>query len=231
MKLSSLLRYFSPFEGCLWGSSVLTIVLSFVCSGEFYPLTLVASLVGVTALLFLAKGNVVGQFLTVAFSILYALVSLRFRYWGELITYVGMTLPAAVFACISWLKNPSKKGKSEVAVATLGAKQWLVCVAFSLLATLVFFFILRYFNTPNLALSTLSITTSFLACALTFLRSRFYALAYAANDVVLIFLWVLAAIESPSYLPMIFCFVAFLFNDVYGFINWKRIQKSQQDNG
>ncbi len=227
MKLKKLLRYFSPFEWTLWIASVLVVLASFLCSGDFYIFTLIASLVGVSALIFLAKGNVVGQFLIIAFSILYAIVSVRFHYWGEMITYLFMSLPAAVFACVSWLKNPSKKGKNEVEVATMTKKKWLFTCLFSLLATVIFYFILKYFNTENLWLSTLSITTSFLASSLVFLRSRYYALAYAANDLVLIALWVLASIKDLSYLPMVVCFIAFLFNDGYGFFNWKKIQLRQ----
>ncbi len=225
--MKKLLRYFSPFEWSLWLLSILVILLSFLWSRDFYLLTLIASLVGVTALIFLAKGNVVGQFLIIAFSILYAVVSVKFHYWGEMCTYLGMSLPAALVACISWLKNPSDKGTSEVKVGNMTARKWSFCVGISLLATLLFFFILRYFETPNLGLSTLSVTTSCLACSLLIFRSRYYALAYAANDVVLIGLWILATHSSLSYLPMVVCFIAFLCNDLYGFLHWKKIENRQ----
>ena len=97
------------------------------------------------------------------------------------------------------------------------------------LVTFAFYFILRYFDTPNLVTSTVSIATSFSASALTMLRSPYYALAYAANDVVLIVLWTLATIADPAYLPMILCFVIFLANDLYGFFNWQRMQKRQEE--
>ncbi len=228
MKIKKLLQYFSPFEWALWLGSVAVIIVAFLCSGNFYPLTLIASLVGVSALIFLAKGNVIGQFLIIAFSILYAVISVRFRYWGEMITYLFMSLPASVFACVSWLKNPSKQNKNEVEVASMDKRKWMISFLLSIFATAIFYFILRYFNTTNLILSTVSITTSFLAASLLFLRSRYYALAYAANDVVLIALWILATIADLSYLPMVICFVAFLFNDSYGFFNWKRMQNRQK---
>ncbi len=226
--MKKLLRYFSLFEWILWLTSVVVITASFLLSQDFYVLTLVASLVGVSALIFLAKGNVIGQFFIIAFSVLYAIVSIRFHYWGEMITYLFMSLPAALFASISWLKNPSKKGKNEVEVATMTGKKWAMSAILSVAATVVFFFVLRYFDTENLTLSTLSIATSFLASSLVFLRSRWYAVAYAANDLVLIALWVLASMQSLSYLPMVVCFVAFLCNDLYGFFNWKRIQLRQR---
>lgn len=76
-------------------------------------------------------------------------------------------------------------------------------------------------------LSTVSVTTSFFAAYLTFRRSTFYALAYAANDLVLIFLWIIAALANSVYLPVAICFVMFFVNDIYGFINWNKISKRQ----
>ena len=66
-----------------------------------------------------------------------------------------------------------------------------------------------------------------LDAALTYLRSPYYALGYAANDVVLIVLWVLASVVDISYLSMVVCFIMFLVNDLYGFINWRRMQRKQ----
>ena len=227
--MKKLLSYFSPFEWMLWLFSVVSILLSFLLCGDFYPLTLITSLLGVTALIFIAKGNVIGQFLIILFSILYGIISYNFHYYGEMITYIFMSLPAAVFACVSWLKNPSKKGASEVKVDTMSASKWIWVAIISLAVTAIFYFILKYFNTENLLLSTFSITTSMFAASLLFLRSPYYALAYAVNDLVLIGLWAFACAESLSYLPMVVCFVAFLCNDTYGFINWKRMQKRQAE--
>lgn len=227
MRLKKTLGYFSKFEWSLWGISTVIVILSYIVSKDYYPLTLIASLLGVTALIFLAKGNVIGQFLTVLFSILYGIISFRFRYYGEMITYLCMSAPSAAVACVSWLKNPSDKGRSEVKISTL-TKRKFIYLSFSAVAvTFVFYFILRYFDTENLLISTLSVTTSFFASMLLIFRSPFYAVAYAANDVVLITLWILASISQLSYLPMVFCFSAFFFNDLYAFINWKRMHKRQ----
>ena len=90
-----------------------------------------------------------------------------------------------------------------------------------------FYFVLGYFDTANMLPSTVSIATSFLAVYLTFRRSPYFALAYAANDVVLIILWTLAALEDNSYISVIICFAMFLVNDLYGYISWKRMEKRQ----
>lgn len=85
----------------------------------------------------------------------------------------------------------------------------------------------KYFHTANLIPSTISVTTSFLAVFLTFKRSSFYAVAYAANDVVLIILWFMASLADRMYLSVVVCFVVFLLNDIYGFINWQKMLKRQ----
>lgn len=220
-------NYFTSFEKVLWFSSVLIITLSNVLFGAFYPLALTTSLVGVTALIFVAKGNVIGQFLCVIFSILYALVSYTQSYYGEMLTYLGMSLPSALIACIVWLKNPSKAGKSEVKIAKMTTKKALFLSASTLAVTVLFYFILRYFNTNNLHLSTLSVATSFVASMLTIYRSPYYAIAYAGNDLVLIGLWVYACFSSLAYLPTLLCFFAFFFNDLYGFYSWNKRQRLQ----
>ncbi len=219
--------YFTLFEIILWSCSVLVIAVSSVLSPDFHVLTTVASLLGVTALIFIAKGNVIGQYLIIVFSILYAIVSYEQRYFGEMITYAGMSLPSAVLACITWLKNPSAESQSEVRVGRMTAKKWTLLSVASLLVTVAFYFILAALETNNLLVSTVSVTTSFFAAMLLILRSPYYAVAYALNDIVLIVLWVFACVSSLAYLPMVLCFVVFLFNDSYGFFCWRKREKRQ----
>ncbi|HEZ7991191.1 MAG TPA: nicotinamide riboside transporter PnuC [Ruminococcus sp.] len=184
-------------------------------------LTLVAACVGITSLVFAAKGNVWAQILMIIFSILYGIISWRFHYWGEMITYLGMTMPMAIWSTITWLKNPAKNGK-EVAIQELRLKHIVWLVLFGTITTIVFYYILAVLNTPNIVFSTISITTSFLAAALTMLRFSYYEFGYALNDIVLIILWMFASLKNPAYIPVTINFAIFFFNDMYGFICWKK---------
>lgn len=229
MNIKSLINYFSKKELALWSISVCLILISFFVFDKENYLTLVASLVGVTSLIFIAKGNPVGQILMIAFSLLYGVISLTFRYYGEMLTYMGMTLPMSVFTLISWLKNPYNGNKAEVAVSKISKKEVVFMLCISAFITLFFYYLLNAFETSNIIPSTISVTTSFIAVYLTFKRSPYYAIGYAANDIVLIFLWILAAIENISYLSVVVCFFAFFVNDIYGFINWSKMEKRQAD--
>ena len=225
--MKKLTAYFSKGELALWSGSAGLILVSFLVFDRVNYMTLAASLIGVTSLIFNAKGNPVGQALMVVFSLLYGAISYTFSYFGEMITYLGMTGPMALFALISWLRNPFQGNHAEVAVNRIGKWEYAGMAVLTVLVTLLFYCILDHFHTANRIPSTLSVTTTCVAVYLTFRRSPYFALAYAANDVVLILLWILAAKENISYLSVIICFVMFLVNDLYGFVSWKRMEKRQ----
>ena len=183
--------------------------------------------VSVTALIFCSKGNPIGQGLMIIFCVLYGIISLTYSYYGELMTYMLMSLPMAIASLISWLKNPSKDGHAEVKTNRVGKKELILLSLATVAVTVLFYFILKFFGTANLLTSVVSVTTSFFAAYLTFRRSPFFALAYALNDVVLIVLWTLAVMKDTSYVSVIICFAVFLVNDLHSFIRWKQMEKRQ----
>ena len=225
--LKRLNNYFTTFEKILWIGSVVLIIGSAVIFGKDGILSVIASLIGATSLLLNAKGNPIGQALSVVFAILYAIISYSFAYYGEMITYLGMSGPMALAAFITWIRNPFAKGKAEVKVNHIHRGEVLFMFVLTAVVTVVFYFVLDFFNTANLIPSTLSVTTSFLAVYLTFRRNQFFAIAYAVNDIILIILWSLAAMSDISYLSVDTCFVIFLANDIYGFVNWNAMRKRQ----
>ena len=228
MKILKSFKALTKFEVILWLSSLFVVTASFLLTPDKDLLSLIASIIGVTALIFVSKGYVLGQVLTLIFAVFYGIISFIFTYYGEMITYLCMTAPMAILSMVEWYKNPYKNS-DEVKVQNVTKKQVFTMLCFTILVTVAFYFILNAVGNANPIISTLSITTSFIACYLTFLRSPFYAVAYAANDIVLIVLWILATIKDLSYLPMIFCFIMFLVNDLYGFMNWRKMKKHQTD--
>lgn len=226
--MKKFLKSFTVAEWLMWSISVITIIVCFFVFKNTQYLYLVGSLIGATALIFVSKSNPVGQVLTIVFSVFYGIISYSFQYYGEMITYLGMSAPIALWALISWLRNPYKGNKSEVKVNSLSKKEWAIFLTAAVVITIAFFFILQALKTANLIVSTVSVFTSFVAAYLTARRSRFYAICYGANDIVLIVMWIMASVEDISYLPMVICFVAFLVMDTYGFINWSVMKKRQK---
>lgn len=227
--MKKILKYFSIFEWCLWLGSIVTVVVFFIVLQNKEWLYLVTTILGATSLIFLAKGNLVGLILTSIFSVFYTIVAITFKYYSEVITYAFMTLPITIISIIQWFKNPYKGNKSEVEIVELKKETYINIIVVAVCITIIFYFVLSWLNTPNLIFSTISIFTSFIAAYLSLKRSRFYAIAYAANDIVLIVLWALATVEDLSYLAVVICFVSFFANDVYAFINWTKLYKKQRN--
>ena len=225
--LKKILNYFTKFEIALWLCSITAITASFLIFDRTGWLKLAASLIGITALIFNAKGNPVGQILIIIFSVLYGIISYSFAYYGEMITYMGMSAPMALLAFISWIRNPYNGNRSEVKVNRIKRGEVVFMLLLTVVVTAAFYFILEKFGTANIVPSTISVTTSFIAVYLTFRRSEFYALAYSANDLILIVLWIMAAMSDISYLSVIICFAMLLINDLYGFISWRKMRKRQ----
>lgn len=226
MNIFKSIKNLNRYELILWLTSVVMLTVAFIINPNKDLLNFIATLIGVTSLILNAKGDALGQVLMVIFSILYGIISFRFRYYGEMITYLGMTAPIAAISVITWLKNPY--GEREVKATHMNPKKWTILIFCTIIVTWIFYYILKFFDTPNILFSTISITTSFLAAALTMLRSPYYATFYSLNDIVLIVLWVLATFENPTYFTMIMCFAIFLVNDLYGFYSWKKMRKRQE---
>lgn len=228
MKLKQLFSSLTVIDYSIWSAAMLFITVSFLIFDRTNFLTLAASVIGVTSIIINAKGHPLGQLLMLFFAAVYGYISFSFRYYGEMITYLGMTAPMALFALISWLRNPFKEGNAEVRVNHLSRLEIAFMSLLTMIVTVIFYFILRHFNTANLIPSTVSVTTSFAAVYLTFRRSAFFSLLYAANDVVLIVLWALASITDSSYISVLICFVMFLVSDIYGFVSWLKMKKRQE---
>ncbi len=224
--IKNALRALSFFERILWAASAFVITISFLLSPELDILVLCTTLVGISALIFTAKGDVLGQILIFIFAVLYAIVSFSQALYGEMISYLFMSGGIAVFSTISWLRHPYASNQVRINTPTLRAM--LLIALCAVCVTFISFFGLGAIGTASLYVSTFSMTTSFIASAFTLMRYPYYALAYSINDVVLIVLWSIASISTPSAIPMVVCFAIFLVNDLYGFFNWLRMAKIQK---
>ncbi|HOO23100.1 MAG TPA: nicotinamide riboside transporter PnuC [Clostridia bacterium] len=226
--LKDTIKSFTRFEWCLLIGSYLAIILPFVFLGNKDYLTLAASLIGVSSLALISKGNVLGQGVSIVFGIIYAIIAYSYKYYGEMIIYLCGNIPICIASIIAWIKNPYKDKKIEVKISILRKKDWIMLAASSLVFGVAFYFILKAFDTNNLIVSVFSVFTGYIAAYLMIKRSEYYAVAYAVNDIALIILWALAAAKEISFLPMACCFGAFLANDIYGFINWSRTKRTQK---
>ncbi len=138
-RMKSMLRYFSRGELALWLFSMLLITVFFFIFDRVNYMTLAASLIGATSLIFCAKGNPLGQILMILFGVLYGIISYRFTYYGEVVTYLGMTTPMAVVSLVAWLRNPYHGNRTEVEVHSVGRRETALMLGLAIAVTFVFY--------------------------------------------------------------------------------------------
>ena len=217
------------FEKLFLFFSLITITLCFAFGIDKNIFAYIVSIVGVISVLLVAKGLAIAPIINVIYSILYSVLSISQRYYGEAIIYLGLMIPISVISIVSWLKNRNKAQKEVVSVNSIKGKEYLYLSIATVVATIGFYFILKVLNTSELIISTLSLVSSAVASYLMLRRCSYYAIGFIVNDIILITLWVLAVVSSGiGYLPSAISFCIFLINDIYGFIHWK-IEEHKQN--
>lgn len=224
------LTYFTKTEWALWLCGVAAVTAGFAFGQERSILSYLSSLAGITCIIINAKGNVIGQAVSIVFAVLYAAYAYTQRYYGEMLIYLLLMLPIHIISIVTWLKNKYKGRAHEVRINTIRPAEYALTFIGAACVTVVFYFILRALGTDNLIISTISLTTSVTAAYLMLRRCEYFSVCFVFNDVVLITLWSLKLTTTGiSVLPSVIAFVMFLLNDAYCFISWHRIRRRQRE--
>jgi len=169
-----------------------------------------------------AKGHVVGQIVGVLLAVLYSIMSYNNRYYGEVIVYLIVILPLYISGIYTWLKNRDKKSE-KVTQNVLDKKEWYSLLLVNILLFVGLYFLLKYFNTSNLLVSTISMNINLTATYLLVRRSRYSFLFYLINAFILLTLWGIPVINGNILLlPMVFDALLLLVNNIYGLHSWSK---------
>ena len=215
------------FEILLLSISVVVIVGCFIFSADKNYLSLASSILGVVTVVFTSKGLFLAPVLSVVYSVIYTIISMGQRYYGEAIIYLFIMIPMQVITIVGWFKN-KKQDSDVVEVGKVSRKEYMILGGVTIAMTFAFYFLLKWLDTAELVVSTISLVTSALATYLVFRRCSYYALFYVLNDIILIILWTIAMVsQGTAFLPVVVSFFVFFINDIYGFIRWRKQEKEQ----
>lgn len=226
--MKKIFKNWNWFEIIFLVVSLLTITTCFIFAKDKNILSFIASMLGIVSVIMVAKGLVVAPFFCIVSNILYAVLSLTQRFYGESIIYFCLMIPINIGTIITWLKHKNSKNSDVVQVNKLKKVEYLAVLGVALVSTVAFYFLLKAINTNELIVSTLSLIFSLVAAYLSFRRCKFYALAFLIDDVIQIVMWGLAINASGiAFLPTLICFALYLINDIYALFHWIREEKNQ----
>lgn len=125
-----------------------------------------------------------------------------------------------VYGVISWMTHKNEE-TDTVEPNQISKKEWTMLVLASVIGFVLLYYVLKYFNTSQLMISSLSMITSLIATYLITRRSKYSFLFYIGNDIILILLWGIPIIQGEFYLlPILVENIILLMNDSYGLKNW-----------
>ena len=223
-----LLKEWTIFEKILlFGSIIVISSVGLVFKSDL--LTTSCSLLCIITVLLIAKGKNIGQVLGVLVTIMYSVVAYKNKYYGEVLINLLLMLPLYIIGIITWINHKDKK-TNFVEINSIQKKEWIIVAIVFICAFIGIYNLLKFFNTNELIVSTISVLVSIFAAYLQMRRSRYSFSFYLINDIVLMFLWGIPVIHGNYTLfPILLNPMVNFINDMYGSYNWKRTEKIQKD--
>ena len=192
-------------------------------------ITTLNALFGFLAVFFTSKGNVVGQILGIIQIPFYSYIAYSNRFFGELIICFVISLPICVTAIFSWAKNIYSSCGDIKVNTNISWKEWLILIIVSLIVGVGIYFLLDYFNTYQVVLSTLSVITSAFAYYIVMRRNGYGFIFYIANNIFCMLLWILLVINNNDLTQIItfFNFIIYTVMNTRGIFNFIRLKREQ----
>lgn len=187
---------------------------------------LTASLTGMVCVVLTAKARISSFYFGLVNILAYSYVAWRSAYYGDVMLNMLYFLPMTFVGIYFWKKNTKGKSKDKVKVRSLSwRKRWIWFIG-SILALMVYGVFLWVIKGTLPFID--SATTVFSVIAAIMLNQRlteqwFY---WIMVDVLAIIMWVYIFVTVGTDISMLVMWSAYLVNAVYGYWNWKRMEKN-----
>ena len=207
---------------------MMVVTLSGILFGSAWYI-IVSTNLGLICVFTQAKGKIATQFVGIVYFCFYIFISYSQKYYGEAILYLTIFLPMYIYGAIHWLKNKYKKDNMVVVRNNLSKKEWLLFAIGFVVVSIGVFFLLKALDTSRLIISTLSFVSMLPAVYLLARRCKWNQLAFLINDFIVPVLWLFLVIDGDlSFLPMCVYHIFQITYDVYGYIQWIKLEKEQK---
>lgn len=212
-------------------TGIIVVTITGIVFGSAWYIIL-STLLGLLCVFTQAKGKISTQFIGIIYFCFYIFISYTQKYYGEAILYLSIMLPMYIYGVIHWLANRDKKENVVIVKSNLSKKEWLFASMGFILLSVGVFFLLRALNTSQLITSTLSFVSMLPAVYLLIRRCKWNQVAFLINDFIVPILWLVLVIQGDlSFLPMVVYHVFQITYDIYGLIEWIKLEKKQKADG
>lgn len=224
LTLGGLLAGWTRFEK-LWLGVFTAVNLALFVAWDDSLLGLVTSLTGMMTVVLVAKGRISNYWFGMVNVTLYAWLSYRNRYFGEVMLNLGYFLPMQFVGLWLWSRHRRLDAAvgDQVRVTRLSNRQRLFWLLVSVAATVGYGFVLRAMGGGLPFFDSTSTVLSVIAMFLMVRRVSEQWVLWITVNVVSVYMWAFAVGQTGRDVTMVVMWSAYLVNSVYGWYNWRRL--------
>lgn len=219
---------YSIVDLVLIGLGIIVVTISgIIFDSKWY--IIMSTLLGLLCVFTQAKGKISTQFIGIIYFCFYIFISYSQKYYGEALLYLLIMFPMYIYGVIHWLSNRDKKDNVVIVRSNLSLKEWCLSGCSFMVVAIGVYFVLKYLNTAQLIISCLSFLSMLPAVYLLIRRCKWNQVAFLINDFIVPILWIFLVINGDwSFLPMCVYHIFQITYDIYGLIEWIKLEKKQQ---
>lgn len=203
--------------------SMLTLQIIVFCIAPESPLSIIAGIAGVISVVLCAKGKTVFYFIGFVQTISYLFLAWEARFYGEVLENIFYFV-TMIWGIFVWKKNSVQNddGTEDVASKKFTAKQWIMSVVATIIATVAMGYWLDSIGSAQAYTDAATNILAIFAQILMVRRYREQWLWWLIIDLLCIKLWWVAGNWT-----MVAMYVAWTINCIYGWVNWSKLNKNQ----
>lgn len=219
-------HYFSDwtaFEKTWLIVSAILIVVLYIIWGESL-ISLISALTGIISVVLCAKGKISNYAFGIVNALTYAWVSYAAHLYGEAMYNTIFMVPMIIIGIITWKKNMNE---SEVKARNLSLKGWVITIASTVLAVLIYRQILFALGGNLTWIDASSTVISVIATILMVMRyTEQWVMWIVVNGISVVMWLIVVAKGDMSNITTVIMWSAYLLNSSYGFSNWRKMAKA-----
>ncbi|MEG2869694.1 MAG: nicotinamide riboside transporter PnuC [Terrisporobacter sp.] len=204
-------------------STIIMIGLSIVWKDS--AIALISGVTGIIGVVLCAKGKVSTYIFATVNVALYAIICYQNALYGEVMLNAFYFIPMNIIGFFLWSKRKGDDGNVEA--KTLTKNQLAVLFVGLAIAIFAYYQLLKSLGGNLQLVDSITTVTSVVALILQVTRYREQWLVWILVNIVSIVMWVMLLNTPEGSVTMIVMWTAYLFNSIYGYVNWSKLSKKE----
>jgi nicotinamide mononucleotide transporter len=195
------------------------------CIAPDTPLGIISGIAGVISVVLCAKGKISFYFIGFVQTISYLVLAWQNCFYGEVIENI-FYLVTMVWGIFVWKKNMEQNddGTSDVKAKRFSVVQWIFAIIGTVIATIAMGYLLTKIGSAQAYTDAATNVMAIFAQLLMVRRYREQWIWWIVIDVLCIKMWFVARNWS-----MVAMYIAWTANCIYGWYNWSKLNKRQNE--